>query len=112
MAVQSCHKMRQICHKVSAQFFVGPLPASCVIGAGNGIILAKARFTALIAFGDRDTSVSLSLVVGPLLRGSSSLLLAFKTKKTSLSGGHFVLIGAGNGIRTHDINLGKVALYP
>ena len=53
------------------------------------------------------------LLVGPLSRGSKSLLpLAFKTKKTSLSGGHFVLIGAGNGIRTHDINLGKVALYP
>ncbi len=45
-------------------------------------------------------------------------LLAFKYsftktthKKAALKGRLFV-IGAGNGIRTHDINLGKVALYP
>ena len=32
-------------------------------------------------------------------------------KKTTLKGDLFV-IGAGEGIRTLDINLGKVALYP
>ena len=40
----------------------------------------------------------------------------FATKETQknrpLKKGGFKKIGAGNGIRTHDINLGKVALYP
>ncbi len=41
----------------------------------------------------------------------------FATKETAqknrpLKKGGFKKIGAGNGIRTHDINLGKVALYP
>ena len=37
--------------------------------------------------------------------------LSLKQKKLR-KGAFFVLNGAGNGIRTHDINLGKVALYP
>ena len=45
------------------------LATSCVIGAGNGIGFAA---PALIGFADRHTLVCLSLVVGPLLRGSSS----------------------------------------
>ncbi len=73
--------------------------------------LASLRFAAraLISFADRDTPVSLSLVVGPLLRGSKSVA-ALPIKKPPFRTAF--LIGAGNGIRTHDINLGKVALYP
>ncbi len=52
--------------------------------------LASLRFAAraLISFADRDTPVSLSLVVGPLLRGSKSVA-ALPIKKTALSDGLF-----------------------
>ena len=45
------------------------------------------------------------LLVGPLSRGSKSQHFLI-TKKASIKEAFFV-IGAGNGIRTHDINLGN-----
>ena len=75
-----------------------------------GLAAQSSAASALVSKAERDT------MSRSRLRSDPRLWLQIRrrtiiTKKASIKEAFFV-IGAGNGIRTHDINLGKVALYP
>ena len=76
----------------------------------SATLLRNACSTALIGRADRRTPVRLSLVVEPSFSRVLIVHPQFNNKKTTVR--WLFVIGAGEGIRTLDINLGKVALYP